>query len=431
MMITPQLAASRNRVWAQYLLETDQDPARVAATMAGEQSTGTFTTLPYETAELTARCGAIVERLEIIADDAGESRSASLPVHGKQGGAVRRAIVELSWSLDNFGPSLPNLMATVAGNLFELRDVTGLRLLDIAVPTAFAAHYPGPQFGCSGTRKLAGVANGPLIGTIIKPSVGLSPRQTAEIVQSLCDGGIDFIKDDELQANGPHCPFDERVSAVMRVINAHAERTGKKVMFAFNITADLDDMLRQHDLVRQHGGTCVMVSLNSVGLAAVHHLRKHATLPIHGHRNGWGYLSRHPALGFEYTAWHKFWRLAGVDHMHVNGLRNKFSESDASAIRSAQACLSPMFAAPTPGYEIMPVFSSGQWAQQAFDTYRALGSTDLIYASGGGIAAHPGGIRAGVESIRHAWEAAEQGLTLEQAAAHSPQLQQALEHFRS
>ena len=413
------------RVRARYLLETDKDVHRVAAIMAGEQSTGTFTKLPHETEELAERCGAVVEHVELL----DEITRATLPVHGRHPGPCRRALVELSWSMDNFGVSLPNLMATVAGNLFELREVTGLRLLDIELPEAFARHYHGPQFGVAGTRAIAGVPHGPLIGTIIKPSVGLSASQTAQIVQSLCEGGIDFIKDDELQANGPHCPFEDRVGEVMRVINAHAERTGKKVMYAFNITGDLDDMLLQHDMVVKHGGTCVMVSLNSTGLVGVEHLRKHAAVPIHGHRNGWGYLSRCPGLGFDYTSWHKFWRLAGVDHMHVNGLRNKFSEEDESVIRSAKACLTPMFDAPLPGFEAMPVFSSGQWAEQTFDTWDRLRSTDLIYTSGGGIAAHPNGIRAGVESLRHAWQAATQGGTLESAAAASPDLKRAVEFF--
>ena len=89
----------------------------------------------------------------------------------------------------------------------------------------------------------------PLIGTIIKPSVGFGPEETADLVKVLCEAGIDFIKDDELQADGPHCPFERRARAVMRVINGHAERTGKKVMYAFNITGELDEMRRRHDLV--------------------------------------------------------------------------------------------------------------------------------------------------------------------------------------
>ena len=192
------------------------------------------------------------------------------------------------------GPSLPNLVATVAGNLFELKDVSGLRLLDIRLPAAFGAAYAGPRFGIEGTRRLADVHGRPLIGTIIKPSVGLD-AEAAAMVKELCEAGIDFIKDDELQSDGPNCPFDERVRAVMRVINDHADRTGKKAMYAFNLTGELDQMRRRHDLVRDLGGTCIMASLNSVGLVGMIELGRFSELPIHAHRNGWGYLSRHPA----------------------------------------------------------------------------------------------------------------------------------------
>jgi len=337
--------------------------------------------------------------------------------------------VWLSWPLANLGLSLPNLLATVAGNLFELKPFSGLRLVDVKLPEAFLEAYPGPRFGVTGTRRLAGVERLPLVGTIIKPSVGLSPEATAEMVRRLAEAGIDFIKDDELQSDGPACPFQQRVAAVMGVINDHAERTGKKVMYAFNVTGEVEEMLRRHDQVAAAGGTCVMVSLNSVGLPALAHLRRHARLAIHGHRNGWGMYSRHPMLGMSYVAYQKFWRLAGVDHLHVNGVRNKFCEDDDSVIASARECLSPMFPRPGRGCEVMPVFSSGQWAGQAPETWRRLGSTDLIYACGGGIMAHPGGIAAGVASIRQAWEAALSGQTLEEYARLHPELEQALKRF--
>ena len=89
----------------------------------------------------------------------------------------------LSFPLENMGPSLPNLLATVAGNLFELREFSGLKLIDLDLPPAFAEAYPGPQFGVEGTRRLAGVEGRPIIGTIIKPSVGLSPEETAALVR--------------------------------------------------------------------------------------------------------------------------------------------------------------------------------------------------------------------------------------------------------
>ncbi|MEH3148399.1 MAG: ribulose-bisphosphate carboxylase large subunit family protein [Methylobacterium frigidaeris] len=418
-MTTTPIAAPL-RIEADYLLETPGDPRRTAETMAGEQSSGTFVPVPGETPELKARSAARVERLDLLDEAAGPT----LPSAGGRDGPVRRARVTLSWPLDNLGPSLPNLLATVAGNLFELKPVTGLRLLDIRLPTAFADAYPGPRFGIAGTRRLAGVEDRPLIGTIIKPSVGFGPEETASLVASLCEGGIDFIKDDELQADGPHCPFDDRVRAVMRVVNAHADRTGRKVMVAFNLTGDLDQMRRRHDLLVQEGATCMMASLNSVGLVGMIELARFGALPIHAHRNGWGYLSRHPLLGWSYVAWQKIWRLAGADHMHVNGLANKFAEDDDSVVESARTCLTPLF--PDKPCLAMPVFSSGQSVRQAPGTYAALGSTDLIVTAGGGIMAHPGGPAAGVSALREAWDAAVAGIPLADYARERPDLSQAL-----
>ena len=413
-----------NRIHAKYWIETAAPLESAAATMAGEQSSGTFVRVPGETDELRERHAARVEAIRELSP----VDTPSLP-GAKKGPKYHRAEVDLSWPLENLGPSLPNLMATVAGNLFELQQFSGLKLLDIALPQPFRDRYPGPQFGIPGTRQLAGVPKLPLVGTIIKPSVGLSPEATAAMVAQLAEGGIDFIKDDELQSNGPHCPLEARVKAVMAVINAHAEKTGKKVMFAFNITGEIDEMRAAHDIVLAHSGTSVMVSLNSIGLPGVTALRRHSQLPIHAHRNGWGMLGRSPALGMSFVAFQKFHRLAGIDQVHVNGIRNKFCEPDDSVIASARACLTPMFDGPNRGCEIMPVFSSGQWAGQAIDTYKAIQSTDLIYACGGGIVAHPAGIAAGVRSIRLAWEAAIDGRTLEQAAAEHSEVKQAMEMF--
>jgi len=416
----PALSAADGRVHARYWLETGDEPQRAAEVIAGEQSSGTFTAVPGETPALKARSGARVERLLVI----DHSSTPSLPVV-KPSSRYTRCLLDLSWPLDNFGPSLPNLQATIAGNLFELRQVSGLRILDLAVPAAFAAACPGPAFGIAGTRRLAGVLQGPLIGTIVKPSVGLSADETAATVRELLAGGIDFIKDDELQADGPHCPFDDRVRAVMREVHAAADRHGRQAMVAFNLTGEVDEMRRRHDLVHQLGGTCVMVSLNSVGLTGLLALRRHAQLPIHAHRNGWGYLNRSPVLGWDYAPWQVLWRLAGADHLHVNGLANKFSEPDDSVIAAARAVLRPLDAAkPMPA---MPVFSSGQTGLQAAPTYAALGSTDLIHAAGGGILGHPGGIQAGVLAMRQAWDAAVAGTPLATHAARHPELAQALD----
>lgn len=410
-----------DRIHASYWLETSDHPARAAEVIAGEQSSGTFLTLANETPALKERSGARIEKLEIL--DTAEQPC--LPGRYKAGATFTRCRLELSWPVANMGHSLPNVMATVAGNLFELQCVSGLRITDLELPKSFAQHCPGPAFGIEGTRRLAGVASGPLIGTIIKPSVGLNPEETAAEARKLIDGGIDFIKDDELQADGPHCPFDQRVAAVMQEVHRATDRLGRKVMVAFNLTGDLDEMKRRHDIVLALGGTCVMVSLNSVGLVGLRELRRHSALPIHAHRNGWGYLSRHPALGWDYSPWQKLWRLAGADHLHVNGIGNKFSENDEDVGHAARAVLKPIW--PDAPMATMPVFSSGQTGLVAAATYAATGkSADLIFAAGGGIFGHPAGVAAGVTALRAAWDAAVAGVPLAQHAEQHPPLKQAL-----
>lgn len=414
---------AEERIIAEYLVETPRSLAAAAESMAGEQSTGTFTRVPGETDQLRELYAARVEsitEIEPVSTPSLPGAAQSTDEKGYQCGRVR-----ISFSLANMGPNLPAIISTVAGNLFELRYLSGLRLLDLDFPEALAKHFPGPQFGVEGTRQLTGVSGRPIIGTIVKPSIGLSPTQTAELVQTLGEADVDFVKDDELMANPPHSPLADRVKAVMKVVNNLAEATGKKLMFAFNISDQLDRMLEHHQTVLDAGGTCVMVSLNSVGYAAVDYLRRRCHLPIHGHRNGWGMYTRHPALGMEFAAYQKLWRLVGVDQLHVNGLKNKFCESDESVVRSIQACLRPMFG----GYVAMPVVSSGQWGGQAPETYRRTQTLDLMYLAGGGIIAHPDGPAAGVAAIRQAWEAAAAGVALDQYARGHAELRASLDFF--
>jgi len=451
------------RIFATYLIETPLPVEQAAAALAGEQSSGTFVAVPGETEELKQRFAARVERitpLEMVT-------TPSLPGAKSATGNFQRAEVLVSWSLENMGYNLPTLVSTVQGNLYEITAFTGLKLMDLELPSSFANHFRGPAFGIAGCRKLTKVEGRPLIGTIIKPSIGMSPGQTAELVKVLCEAGIDFIKDDELMANPPHSPFDERVDAIMRVINTHADRTGKKVMYAFNVSDELDAMQRHYEKVVKSGGTCAMISLNSVGLSGAKKICDHGALAIHGHRNGWGMLNRHPLLGIEFPAYQKLWRLVGVDQIHVNGIANKFWESDDSVVRSIEACLKPLFelavgqAFPPAGFgdfpvassehragkpgepasgkacpttagasaPILPVVSSGQWGGQACDTYRFTKTVDLLYMAGGGIMAHPDGPTAGVHSLQKWWEAAVEGLTLEQAAATYPELKKSVEKF--
>ncbi|RZK38972.1 MAG: ribulose 1,5-bisphosphate carboxylase [Pedobacter sp.] len=396
------------RVIATYYIETPLDVNKAAAVLAGEQSSGTFIAIPGETAELKARFAAQVESVELL--EAVDEPS--IPGVLKQNAKYQRALIKVSWSIENFGYNLPVIISTLQGNLYELTQFTGLKLMDIDFPYSFSKHYVGPRFGIEGCRRLTNVYARPLIGTIIKPSIGLTVNETAALVSTLATAGIDFIKDDELLGSSANSPFNERVDAVMAVLNAHADKTGKKVMYAFNISDEIDEMQRKYEKVLKSGGTAAMVSLNSVGLSAAKKICDAGSLAIHGHRNGWGMINRHPLLGIEFPAYQKLWRLAGVDQIHVNGIQNKFWESDDSVVRSIEACLKPMLG----GYSVLPVVSSGQWGGQAPETYRRTQTVDLLYMAGGGIMAHPDGPQGGVVALKQAWKAAVDGLSVEEAA---------------
>jgi ribulose-bisphosphate carboxylase large chain len=423
--------AADERIVATYLIETPLDPAKVADVLAGEQSSGTFVRVAGETDDLRARSRASVERLvELEPATAPSLHSAWLERRGATG-PWRRARIEVAFPVANVGRNLPTLAATLAGNLFDLGETTGVRLEHLALPPAFRARFERPRQGVAGTRRLAGVASGPIAGTIVKPNVGLSAAQTAELVDALCRAGIDFVKDDEVNADSEHAPVAERIRAVMAKVRRWQDESGRHVMVAFNVTGDHDAVLRHAELVQREGGSCVMASLNWVGFATMQALRRSTDLAIHGHRNGFGMFDRHPALGMAFQPYQAMWRLAGVDHLHVHGLGGKFAQRDEDVADAARECLAPLADPTDLDDRVVPAFSSGQWAGTLPATLAVVPDGDLLFLCGGGILAHPGGPAAGVASVRQAWDATRAGRTLADAARDAPELRDALAFFGS
>ena len=207
-------AASRRA----YLIETPLDPAQVAEVMAGEQS------LRHLHARRTARptrCAsarrATVERVEelgAVARAEPAQRLARAPA--ASAGPWRRARVTISFPVANVGANLPTLAATVAGNLYDLGEVTGLRLermqLPAGLPRALRAAAPGHRRHARADRRGAAAAGRHHHQAQCRPvGRGDRPRSSAQ----LCEAGVDFIKDDEICADPDHAPLAERVPAVM------------------------------------------------------------------------------------------------------------------------------------------------------------------------------------------------------------------------
>src|SRR5688572_33140780 len=126
-------STSAERITATYRIETPLDPQRAAEVLAGEQSSGTFVAVPGESAELRERFRARVEKVAAIE----RSERPSLPGSRIKGGSAAtytRAEVTISWPLENVGHNLPTLGSTLCGNLYELAEFSGLKLMDVDFP---------------------------------------------------------------------------------------------------------------------------------------------------------------------------------------------------------------------------------------------------------------------------------------------------------
>ena len=408
-----------------YRIETLGDVAALAAKIASDQSTGTFVPTPGETPELKARVGARVVELRKLEPVSMPSFPETNPaVHGP----YARGEADIEFPLEAVGTDLAALTTIAIGGVFSIKGFSGIRIVGMKLPPEFAAAHPGPQFGIVGSRALTGVKERPIIGSIVKPALGLRPYETAEMVRELVDADIDFIKDDEKLTSPAYSNLADRVKAIMPIILDRQQKTGKKVMYAFGIShADPDVMMRNHDTVADAGGNAAVININSIGYGGFSFLRKRSRLVLHAHRNGWDILTRHPGLGLDFRVYQQFWRLLGVDQFQINGIGAKYWEPDDSFVRSFEALRQPLF---SPSDRPLPVAGSGQWGGQAPETFARTGRTqDLLYLCGGGVVSHPGGPAAGVRVVRQAWEAAVAGIPLEAYARDHRELAQSIAKF--
>lgn len=414
--------ASPDAIRLTYRIETAGDPEALAAKIASDQSTGTFVPVPGETPELKARVAARLVAYRELEPVNVPSFPDSRP------GPFRRGEADIAFPLAAVGTDLAALMTIAIGGVYSIRGFSGIRIVGLSLPKAFAEAHPGPQFGTAGSFRLTGVTGRPIIGSIVKPALGLRPHETADLVRELIAADVDFIKDDEKLMSPAYSPLEARVKAIMPIIRDREQKTGRKVMYAFGIShADPDVMMRNHDVVLEAGGNCAVVNINSIGMGGMSFLRKRSGLVLHAHRNGWDILARHPGLGMDFCVYQQFWRLLGVDQFQINGIGAKYWEPDESFVAAFNALKTPILSeADCP----LPVVCSGQWGGQAPETYARTGRTlDILYLCGGGIVSHPGGPAAGVKAVRQAWEAAVAGVPLEAYAMEHPELAMSLATF--
>ncbi len=339
---------------------------------------------------------------------------------------IRGNRVSVAYPIELFEPgNLPNLLSSVAGNIFGMSAVSKLRLLDIELPEELLRSYPGPRYGIEGVRRLLKVWGRPLLGTIIKPKLGLKTGDHAMVAYMAWRGGCDIVKDDENLADQRFNPFEDRVVETLEMRDRAEEETGERKAYLVNITAETGEMLRRAEYVEDHGGRYVMIDILTAGFAALQTLREAGfKLALHGHRAGHAAFTRPERHGVSMRVIAKLARLAGIDQLHVGTAVGKMAEPKERVLENIEA-LKMLMKGIKPA---MPVASGGLHPALVPELLKIFG-TDAIIQAGGGVHGHPDGTEAGAKAMRQAIEAAMKGISLREYAEEHQELAKALERW--
>jgi 2,3-diketo-5-methylthiopentyl-1-phosphate enolase len=223
--ILPENPEFENYLVATYLFRSDtKNIFKVATSAAADQTTGTWINIPGETQNLLHRYGGKVLNVWEIPDyELAKSRENNLQEY----------VLQIAYPWKNFGGQIPMLLTTAFGNISMIGDI---KLLDITFPRELVEKLPGPQFGINGIRQILGVPDRPLLNTMIKPSIGLSPEQGADLLYQVSYGGVDILKDDEVLSDTEFSPISQRLDLYMEKLGQAERATGEKKLYAINVT---------------------------------------------------------------------------------------------------------------------------------------------------------------------------------------------------
>ncbi len=333
---------------------------------------------------------------------------------------------QIAYPIELFEPgNLPNIMSSVAGNVFGLGDLRYLRLLDIHLPKELVKSFLGPAYGISGIRKTIKVTKRPLVGTIVKPKLGLRTKDHAAVAYAAWAGGCDIVKDDENLSSQAFNPFEDRVITTLDQRDRAEDETGDKKVYLINVTAETQEMLRRAQFIEDHGGRVAMIDILTCGYSAVSTLRNHGfKLILHGHRAMHAAFTKLPNHGIAMPVIATVSRLLGIDQLHVGTAVGKMSEDREEVETNIRKCKEPLGdLEPT-----LPVASGGLHPRHVPALIDIFG-IDFVIQAGGGIHGHPKGTRIGATAMRQAVDATLAGQTLEEYAASHSELAEALQHW--
>jgi ribulose-bisphosphate carboxylase large chain len=346
------------------------------------------------------------------------------------------------WRIFDRGGNVQNILTYIAGNVFGMSTVKSLKLLDVWFPKEMLKHFEGPNKNIDNMRKYLKVYDRPILGTIIKPKIGLKPDQFAKAVYDFWRGGGDFVKFDEPQADQDFCPFNETVNKISKAMDKVEKETGQKKIMSFNISApDFDTMVKRADHIKKKmkpGSYGFLIDGITAGWMAVQTIRRrYPNVFLHFHRAGHGAYTRNEnPIGYSVIVLSKFARLAGASGMHTGtaGIGkmagNKSEDIVAAHLIQKEEAEGHYFKQDWSDLKpTTPIASGGLNPTKLKPYIKAIGNVDFITTMGGGVHGHPGGTRKGATALVQACEAWQKNIKLEEYAKDHPELKQAVEKW--
>ena len=354
---------------------------------------------------------------------------------------MKGRLVKIAYPPELFEPgNMPQIMSSIAGNIFGMKAVKNLRLESIHWPPGIMRSFKGPKFGIPGIRKLTGVKQRPLTGTIVKPKVGLDEAGHARSAYEAWTGGIDIVKDDENLTSMSFNRFEKRVKETLRMRDSAEKETGERKMYMPNVTAESREMLRRAKFARDSGNEYAMTDIVTCGWGGLQTLRDENEglgLVLHAHRAGHAAFTRNPRHGVSMLVVAEAARLVGVDQIHVGTAVGKMEGKKRDVVEIGEEIERRVVKAH--GHvlaedwgEVRPVFAvcSGGLHPALIPRLVGILGRDIIIQAGGGVWGHPGGGAAGARAMRQAVDACMEGTDLREHAKNNKELKAALERWK-
>ena len=338
--------------------------------------------------------------------------------------------------LFEFG-NAPNILSSIAGNIFGMKAVKNLRLEDIKIPSCILKSFKGPKYGIDGIRKIMKIKDRPLVGTIVKPKLGLKTKDHADIAYEAWIGGCDLVKDDENLSSQSFNKFEERLARTLEKAHKAEEQTGEKKAYLVNVTAETKEMVRRAQLVEELGGKYIMMDIVTAGFSALQTLREaDFKMAIHAHRAMHAAFTRNKKHGISMMVLADLARLIGVDQLHIGTVVGKLEgslkevseieeEIEGRIVKKSKERLAQNWRKIKP---TLAVSSGGLHPGHVPYLMKHLGK-DLVIQMGGGIHGHPKGTLRGAIAARQAIESCMRKESLKNYSKTHLELRDALEFW--